>query len=148
MNKRSAIILFAGLLIFGGSVVGWVVVGRNAQREWPGKQLQNAVKLGAALHTCRQNDWAYPARLEDLITAGIMNRETFEKLQFQAGPHAEPEDWLYRPPSKDSDIAIVGPTTIFPWEGHSGYTVTARADGGGELIPRAKHDQIPAWATK
>ena len=148
MKKRSAIILISGLLGFGGSVTGWIVAKRNAQREWPWKQLQNAVTLGAALSTHRQNHGSYPARLEDLVAGGTLNQEAFEKLQFRGGPHADPERWLYMMPDQISDIAIVGPTAVFPWDGHSGYTVTAQADGGGELIPRAKRKQIPAWATK
>jgi hypothetical protein len=69
-------------------------------------------------------------------------------LQFQTGPRADPDHWLYRMPDQPSDIAIVSPTAIFPWDGHSGFTATARADGGGELISCAKRNQIPAWATK
>jgi hypothetical protein len=148
MKKRSAIILFTGLLVFGGSVIVWIVAHRNAQREWPWKQLMNAVTLGAALSTHQRNHGSYPARLEDLVAGGTLNPQTFERLQFRTGPRADPEHWLYRIPDQLSDIAIVSPTAIFPWDGASGDTVTARADGSGELIPHAKSKQIPAWATK
>jgi hypothetical protein len=42
----------------------------------------------------------------------------------------------------------VGPTPIFPWHGHSGYTLVVRANGSGECLAGGKRDRIPAWATK
>lgn len=148
MKKNSAIILVAGLFIFAGVVAGWMITSRNAQREWPGKQLRNAIALGAALSGYRQVHGSYPARLDDLIAGGTLDQVAFERLQFRSEPRADPEDWLYKIPDQLTDIAIVGPKSVFPWSGHSGYTVTACADGGGELILGSKVNRIPAWATK
>ena len=148
MKKRSIITLTVGLLLLLSAVVGWFVTSRNAQRQWPSEQLQNAITLSAALSTYQQNHGSFPARLEDLVAGGTLGDEAFQRLQFRAGPRAQPEHWLYKTPEKISDIAIVSPTAIVPWEGHSGYTVTARADGGGELISGTKHNRVPTWATK
>ena len=148
MKKRPAIILTAGILVLGGSIIWWSVAGRNAQSEWPWQQLQNAATLGAAPSAYQRNHGSYPTRLEDLVAGGTLDQEAFERLQFRAGPRADPAPWLYRILNQFSDIAIVSPTEIFPWGGHHGFTVTARADGGGELISHAKRNQIPAWATK
>lgn len=149
MKKRPAIILTAGMLVLGGSVLWWSVAGRNAQSEWPWQQLQNATTLGVALSTYQRNHGSYPTRLEDLVAGGTLDLQAFERLQFRAGPRADPAPWLYRIPNQITDIAIVSPTQIFDWDGHyDGVFVTARADGGGEVISRANHNEIPGWATK
>ena len=148
MKKHSAIILAVGLFIFSGLFVGWVITNRNAQRDWPGKQLQNAVTLGAALSDYRQVHGSYPVRLDDLVAGGTLDQRAFDQLQFRSEPRADPEDWIYKTPDQLTDIAIVGPAAAFPWSGHSGYTVTARADGGGELISGSKVKSVPAWAKK
>jgi len=148
MKKRSVIILIAGIAIFAGIVVGWLITSLNTQREWPSKQLRNAVTLGLALSSYREIHGSYPTQLEDLVAGGTLDQEEFERLQFRPAPRADSENWLYKTPDQLTDIAIVGPTSIFPWSGHSGYTVTARADGGGELILGTKRYRIPSWATK
>jgi hypothetical protein len=146
VKKVLAILLISGLLGFGGYVTGLFVVGRNAEREWPGKQLRNASLLGLALTTHKQTHGVYPARLEDLVAGGALNPEAFETLQFQFGPNADPQQWLYQTPDHPSDMAIVAPAALVPWNGHFGFTVTARANGAAELISHSKRSQIPAWA--
>ena len=148
MMKYSAIILAVGVFISSGLIVGWVITNRNAQRDWPGKQLQNAVTLGEALAGYRQVHGSYPVRLDDLVAGGTLDQRTFDQLQFRSEPRSEPEAWIYKSPDQITDMAIVGPSAIFPWSGHCGFTVTARADGGGELIPASKLDIIPPWARK
>jgi hypothetical protein len=146
MKKRSAIIPVAGLFTFPALVVGWVIAGWNAQRDWPGKQLQNAVTLGAARSDYRQVHGSYPVRLDDLVAGGTPDQRAFDRLRFRSGPLADPEDWIYKTPVQLSDIAIVGPAAVFPWSGHSGFAVNARADGGGELISGSKVKNVPPWA--
>lgn len=148
MKKHQDIILAVGVFIFSGLIVGWVITNRNTQRDWPGKQLQNAVMLGEALSGYRQVHASYPVRLDDLVAGGTLDQREFDQLQFRSEPRAEPEAWIYKTPAQITDIAIVGPSAIVPWSGHSGFTVTARADGGGELISSSKLNIIPSWAKK
>ncbi|MCB1209557.1 MAG: hypothetical protein KDK97_09535 [Verrucomicrobiales bacterium] len=148
MMKRSTLIVLAGLVVFVGCLGMWILHRRAVQRQWPLEQFQNAVALGKALSKYHETYGSYPARLEDLVAGGTLDRNAFERLQFRAGPSAAPEPWLYSPPDQPSEIAIVGPTAIPPWSGHSGLTATACADGSGEAILGTKSDTLPAWARK
>ena len=148
MKRRSVIILIAGLLILGGLVASWIIADRNERREWPWKQLQSAVTLGAALDAYLRKHGSYPARLDDLVTGGMLDQAAFDKLQFRVRPRGDPEPWLYHIPQEPDGIAIVGPALIDSRKDDSGTIVMARADGGGELIPNSKRDHLPAWGTK
>ena len=134
--------------MLAGVFAGWMITNRKAQREWPDTQLRNAVALGTAISDYQKVHGSFPARLHDLVEGGILDQVGFQRLQFRSEPRADPEEWFYKPPDQSSDIAIVGPKAIFPWSGHSGYTVTARANGGGELNLASKGYRIPAWATQ
>jgi hypothetical protein len=138
MKKHTTPILAVVVFMLSSMMVGCVISNRSTQRNWPGKQLQNAVTLGEALSDYRQVHGSYPVRLEDLVAGGTLDQRAFDQLQFRSEPRAEPKDWLYQTPDQITDIAIVGPSAIIPWSGHSGFTVTARADGGGELLSGAK----------
>jgi len=148
MTKRTLIIILAGLLTFGGMYTRWRIGDRQTQREWPNIQLKNATTLGAALSKYQDQHGSYPSRLVNLVDGGTMNQHEFNTLQFQSKPKSHHGQWLYKPPNQLSDIAIVAPTKIYPWNGHSGYTVAAYADGSGMLIPAAKQSQVPAWTSK
>jgi len=148
MKKNTTIILAVAAFIISGLISGLFITNRNAQKEWPSKQLQNAVTLSAALSDYRKIHGSYPDRLNDLVAGGTIDQRTFDLLQFRSEPRSEPEAWIYKSPDEFTDVTIIGPSTIFPWSGHSGFTVTARADGSGELIPESKSNTLPSWAKK
>jgi len=129
-------------------ISGFVLHGRFVQREWPEKQLENAVTLGKALSIYHDANGSYPDRLFDLVDGGVIPSDQFVGLQFRSTPSARPEEWLYHRPDSLGDIAIVAPVWTYPWSGHAGYRAAARADGGGELIPSSKDYRIPHWAAK
>jgi hypothetical protein len=148
MKKRGIALVCGGALLLAISICGFVLHGRSVQREWPGKQLESAVRLGKALSIYHDAHGSYPDRLSDLIDAGVIPVDQFVGLQFRATPSARPEEWLYHRPESLGDIAIVAPVLTYPLSGHAGYRATARADGGGELIPGAKDYRILHRAEK
>ena len=118
MKKQSVIIIVVGLFILMSLFVRWTIAKRNAQREWPDKQLRNAMTLGAALSRYRQVHGSFLERLDNLVAGGTLDQTGFERLKFRFEPSADPEEWLYQTPAQLSDIAIVGPMAIIPWNGH------------------------------
>jgi hypothetical protein len=139
-------LLLAGLIIFGCVVLIWLSFNAKAKSEqanWPGKQLRNAVTLGNALSTYHKNRGTYPTRLEDLVTEQILTSEQFKSLRFRSAPSAAPEPWHYEQPGHLTDIAIIAPSAIMPWSGHSGDIIIARPDGSGKAISATKTHLTP-----
>lgn len=143
MEKRLLILVSAGLLL-GLAASGEFLRRQSSKKLWPGKQLENATKLGFALSVHRQKHGFYPESLTDLTANGLLDEMEFEALRFKSSSAAKSENWLYHAPSNASHVAIVSPQPVYPWNGHAGLYVIARADGGGELISNAKRHLISA----
>jgi len=141
MKRRSVLILAIGLLGFGVLLGGWGLVSKTMNREWPHQQMKNAAALGRALVKHQKIHGSYPATLEDLVGEGTLDRDTFDELQFREGWRADPEPWLYIKPDQRSHAAIIAPRVIYR-DGHSGYTVVARADGSAELVTGSKIERL------
>lgn len=142
MEKRLLILVAVGLLL-GLAASGEFLRRQISKKLWPAKQLENAIKLGSALSSHRQKHGFYPEILTDLTTDGLLDKKEFEALRFKSSSAAKSENWLYHAPTNASDVAIVSPEPVYPWKGHAGLYVTARADGGGELISSAKRHLVP-----
>lgn len=148
MKKGLFIIAAVGLVLLSAAVSAEMLRRQNVRKQWPEKQLENATKLGVALSSHLQKYGRYPERLADLVKPDLFNETEFEALRFKPSSTAKGEDWTYHAPSTTSDIAIISPRLVFPWDGHAGLYVTARADRGGELISNAKRDLLPTSSSR
>ena len=148
MKKHVFVVVGGTVLLLALSIVATVSHNRSLQRAWPAKQLENATTLGRALADFRRSYGTYPENLFSLVEGSTVTYEEFRNLRFSASPGSQPQEWLYNRPKSKSETAIVAPDWVFPWDGHSGYRVTASADGGGELILGTKDYRLPEWVTK
>ena len=130
--------MWIGLLLAGAIVLWWTLYTQEVRREWPGRELKNAVTLGRRLWPYHEAHGKYPEHLRDLVADGTLQADEFDSLRFRSAPGAAPEDWEYRFPAQPGEIAIMSPRSIRD----IGYWVVSRADGGGEVIwsePVYKH---------
>jgi hypothetical protein len=148
MKKPGLALVCGGAFVLAMVVCAFVLHGRSVQSGWPFQQLQQACTLGTALSIFHNTHGRYPERLSELVEGGVIPMEEFAGLQFRATPRARPEKWLYHRPESLGEIAIVSPVLMNPGSGVSGFRVTARAGGGGELIPGTKSSRIPQRARK
>lgn len=121
---------FVGLLMGVWFLLWWILRDREIRRNWPARQMRNAVTIGCKLWPYHEAHGKYPERLGDLVADGIFTAEELEALRFQSAPGAPREDWIYHVPPRLNAIAIESPHT----PGDSGYRIIARAGGGGEVV--------------
>lgn len=128
-SVRTALVCL-GLLVGVLFLLWWKRRDEEIRREWPGRQLTNAVTMGRKLWPYREAHGKYPERLSDLVADGIFKADELEALRFQSAPGAPREDWIYQVPGRMEAIAIESPRSL----GEVGFRIIVRADGGGEVV--------------
>ena len=142
MKKRKTMILLVLALLFCIAAITLTLITREQRRNWDSVQIQRAIAIMGAVAQYRNDHGGYPNSLELLVSSGQIPVDRYHQLMFQDRPHGTRKAWIYHPPSTASSIAIVSPDPVIPWGGSHGVFITARADGGGELIAAAKVHEI------
>lgn len=104
--------------------------------------MSRATELGILLNHYQSENAVFPASLEALVDSGLISVSRFDDLQFQKAPGAERSAWTYVHPESIEEIAIISPDPVVPWSGSAGLFITARANGGGEMIGAGKRFRI------
>jgi hypothetical protein len=141
MKKSKTLILVVVAVLFCVVAVAIIFIAGEQRRNWPSVQMQSAIAIMKVVAQYRDDHGSYPNSLEVLVSSGQISEDQYHKLMFQDRRHGNRKAWIYHPPTTASSVAIVSPNPVIPWSGSGGVFITARADGGGELIATGKiHD--------
>ena len=138
MKNRNKLIVTVLALLLCVAAVTIYFIEREQRRNWPSVQIQNASAIMKVIAQYRDDHGSYPNSLEVLVSSGQISEHRYNQLLFQDRPHGGRKAWIYHPPTTASSVTLVSPDPVIPWRGSRGVIVTARADGGGELIATGK----------
>ena len=138
MKNRKTLILVVVALFFFVAAITITFIARERRRNWPSVQIQSAIAIMKVVAQYRDDHGSYPNSLQVLVSSGQISEDRYHQLLFQAVPHECRKTWIYHPPTDATSVAIVSPEPVIPWRGSHGFFITARADGGGELIAMEK----------